>query len=434
MTTENPFGYIKEGKVYRNAFLEFEALAIGEVQETEEAAMEYFQDRFKMVEEKTLQLEKEINEAQNKGSYLGKLLNLKETFSSFEALGDFESIYRRLFLMEEQLNGYIAVNRAKNLEIKKALLEELKLAAQSSEWKSATMAVREIQNKWVRTGGVEKAMKSEVEATYEALIKAFYDRRQEFYSDLDKMQGEREELYAEFLKKAESLRSVDGLDPLRNEIRALKEEWKSLGRIRKSKRDEFWEGFQTIIQESLDAAKKKQKASRKSSSKENLQKRKDFLARLKQIAEDAEASPNVDQLKKEWSGLGSIAKKEMEALRDEYGFHLLVISERNFLNNLLERKAKKNASDKERRQLKMRLIRDLLDRDRRELNTFQENLEKFNTSSGLDKLIGGKLELQQRKVKAKQMIVDQLRKSNDSGNPPKANKKEQKATTTKSKQ
>jgi hypothetical protein len=51
----------------------------------------------------------------------------------------------------------------------------------------------------------------------------------------------------------------------------------------------------------------------------------------------------------------------------------------------------------------------LLNRDKNELFTFKENLEKFNTSVGLDQLIAGKLALQERKVKVKEAILKQFK-------------------------
>ena len=54
----------------------------------------------------------------------------------------------------------------------------------------------------------------------------------------------------------------------------------------------------------------------------------------------------------------------------------------------------------------------LLERDKRELLTFEENLGKFNMNSGLDQMLGKKLEQQKRKVSVKQAILKDLRDSN----------------------
>ena len=99
----------------------------------------------------------------------------------------------------------------------------------------------------------------------------------------------------------------------------------------------------------------------------------------------------------------------MDRLQNEFLFLMDQISEKQFIESLLHKKLKGKQNDAEKERVRMKIIYDLLHRDKNELSTFKENLEKFNTSSGLDKLIGGKLELQERKVKVKEEILKQFK-------------------------
>ena len=119
---------------------------------------------------------------------------------------------------------------------------------------------------------------------------------------------------------------------------------------------------------------------------------------------------NVNQLKAEWTKLGSVSKKEMDAMRQEYGKLLMILSEASFVTDLARKKLKKGSKPEELIKLKVRLMRDLLERDKRELQTFNENLGNFSMAKGLDKIIGNKLELQEKKVEVKQYILEQFRK------------------------
>ncbi len=404
------YGYIKDGKVFRKGFLSFEDREIGEVKKTDEEALEYFSKRFDKVHEKLAQLEDRINEATNKGSFLGQLLHLKTSLAEFDALGDYISVFMRLDILEEQLQSSINNNRVKNLEIKTALLTELKVLAASKEWKSASHLVKELQTKWRKTGAVAEEHKEEIEGTYEALIQGFYDNRAAFYSDLDKMMKDREQSFEEFLKKAEGLKSIKNLDKLRTEIRSYKEEWKTLGRIKQDVRDKHWETFQAIIQSALDVAKKESKKNKKDDHKANFKARQAFVERLSTIAQDINQNYNVDSLKSEWSSLGPVSKKDIESLRPEYGRWIMILSEAKFVDSLARKKSKKGISKEDFERVKFRVARDLLERDKRELQTFNENLGNFSTAKGLDKIIGDKLELQEKKVAAKQYVLDQLRK------------------------
>jgi Domain of Unknown Function (DUF349) len=404
------YGYIKDGKVYRTGFLEYKDREIGKVVDSEESAIEYFQKRFSQIEGQFESLSKKIEAAVNKGSFLGHIKHLKSSLGEFDGIGDFESISKKLNALEEELQGSIKNNRVKNLEIKRALLIELKVLAISKEWKAASHLVKELQHKWSKTGAVDEEFIEEVEVPYKALIQGFYDNRAAFYADLDKMMKEREAFYHEFLKKAEMLREIPKLAELRVQIKTLMDEWKELGHIQRAERDKCWEAFQKIIQESLDKAKKEAKKITNKNPADSLKDRKQFLVKLNKITTELHAPFNVNQLKTEWSKLGSVSKKEMDAMRQEYGKLLLVLSEASFVTDLAKKKLKKGSKPDELIKMKIRLMRDLLERDKRELKTFNENLGNFSMAKGLDKIIGNKLELQEKKVEVKQYILEQFRK------------------------
>ena len=336
---------------------------------------------------------------------------MKTSLGEFDAIGDFASVHKKLIVLENRLQDSIKNNRVKNLEIKRALLIELKVLAVSKEWKAASHLVKELQKKWSKTGAVDEQYFEEVEEPYKALIQGFYDNRAAFYADLDKMMKEREVFYHDFLKKAESLRAIPTLEALRAEIKVLMDEWKELGRIQKAERDKCWEAFQKIIQESLDKAKKEAKKVAKKSPAESLKLRKQFLDKLSKVTQELHLPYNVEKLKSEWSKLGSVSKKEMDSMRQEYGRLLMILSEAAFVNDLAKKKSNKGSKPEELKKLKIRLIRDLLERDKRELQTFNENLGNFSMAKGLDKIIGNKLELQEKKVEIKQYILEQFRKS-----------------------
>ena len=407
---EKEYGFIKEGKVFRKAFLDYTDKVIGEVKETEEAAMLYYTERFALAQAKVNEVEEKINATENKGSYLMKVLHLKETLHDFDAIGDFESLYQKLNLLEEQLNSFIQQNRLKNLEIKTALLAELEEAVKSSEWKSATAEVKEVQRRWIKTGAVDDAEKERIEGTFKTLLDGFFERRTAFYADLEKMMREKEANYQDFLEEAKKIKEIESYSVLVEKIRTLKEEWKDLGRIKADVRTEFWNQFQTIIKGALAKAKKEGKAKGNTGNKkENLESRSAFLKELAVLNESITPKANVKSLREQWKNFGPVGKVEMEKLQAEFLFLTDQIAEKQFIESLLHKKlkGKQNEADKER--LRLKIIYDLLNRDKNELSTFQENLDKFNTSSGLDKLIGGKLELQERKVKVKEEILRQVK-------------------------
>ncbi len=88
---------------------------------------------------------------------------------------------------------------------------------------------------------------------------------------------------------------------------------------------------------------------------------------------------------------------------------MVATSRRSVTQSLINKKAKNTQSAEDRDRMRIKLLYDLLNRDRNELAIFNENLERFSTSSGLDRLISGKLALQERKVKVKEAILKQIK-------------------------
>lgn len=402
------YGYIKEGKVIRNSFLDFPERVIGEVKDSAEQATEFFNDRFKNLEKEVADLEEKVSTNSNKGSFLTKVVNLKENLAEIDALGDFENIHHRLAKMEEDLNEYIQQNRHKNLQIKTALIEELKGYADSHEWKSATAAVKEIQQKWIKTGAVEEEHREKIENEYEELTNGFFERRASFYAELDKMMEEKEEDFKDFIKAAKKKLKGLGLDELKNTQKQLMEEWKALGTIKKERHSTYWEEFQSLMNEAFQSAKKKAKTS-KSSLADNEKAKKALLNELKKINENLLPEVNLSTFRHKWKSIGFAGKDVNDQLNAEFNFQTMLISEKQFLDKLLKKRAKKGASEADKNKLRQKLIRELISRDVAELKTFEENVDKFRTAKGLDDLLENKLNQQKIKVEVKKELLKQAK-------------------------
>jgi predicted ribosome quality control (RQC) complex YloA/Tae2 family protein len=118
---EHPYGYITDNKVYLKGFLNQPDRVIGEVKEDEASTIKYFEDRFSSLLEKIEALKKDIEENQNKGSFLMKLIHLKDSLLEYDALGDFVPLIEELEKIQVSLEEIIKKNRERNLEIKRMI-------------------------------------------------------------------------------------------------------------------------------------------------------------------------------------------------------------------------------------------------------------------------------------------------------------------------
>ncbi len=407
---DNNYGYIKEGKVFRKAFLHFPDREIGEVKESEEQAMKYFEDRFEQASAEVEKVKAKINGTENKGSYLMKVLHLKETLSDFDAIGDFESLYKILNELHDQLQAIIDANRKKNLEIKTALLEQLAPIAKSSDWKASSLAIKELKSKWIKTGAVAEDKKEEIEGQFTSLVDSFYERRNSFYEDLNKMMAEKEEDFKLFLKEVDlKLQNIDSHKLLLTEIKNTVERWKALGKLERTKHNEYWEELQSIFKTNTQRAKKAESKIKKKSSAEIENQKQDILDELEKASKAIVPDVDLKAIKERWKRSGRLGKKLDHEFTQKYRFFLDTISEKLFLNQLLVKKAKSTHTDAEKNKLRVRLMYDLLKRDQTELHNFEENLGKFNTASGLNEVLMAKLEHQKRKVEVKKEIINELK-------------------------
>jgi len=407
---EERYGYVKENKVFRNAFLDYPEREIGEVKESEEQALAYFIDRFSLATKQVEDVKSKIEATENKGSYLMKVLHLKETLCEFDAIGDFESLYKILDELHVQLQTVIDANRHKNLQIKTALLEELEGIAKSSDWKAASAAVKEIQTKWIKAGAIEESKREQIEGNFKALTDSFYERRASFYEDLNQMMAQKEEDFKAFIAStAQKLEKVDSSRKLQLEIKATVEAWKELGKLERTKHNEYWQQLQTIFKSQTNRLRKLESKQRNQSSKEVIEAKQKVLDQLEISSKDLLPKIDLKEIKETWKRAGRLPKKVELDLSERYRFLVDIISEKQFLNQLLGKKGGNSLAEVEKNKLRIKLMYDLLRRDQTELTNFEENLGKFNTSSGLNEMLEAKLNQQKRKVEVKKLILNELK-------------------------
>ncbi|ADR22831.1 hypothetical protein MATR_33220 [Marivirga tractuosa] len=408
---QQELAFIEGGKVILREQDGFPQREIGEVKEDEATALQFFQDRFESLKEKVDKVQLQIETEDNKGSFLMKVLNLKESLSTFDGIGDFVALKERLEMLEKMLEDYISQNRKRNLEVKTTLIEEAKSYAANPDWREATEKLKELRQRWIRVGAVEEDKKEEVENTFQAIYDEFYEKKKAFHEAKKEMMAARENQYEALIDKAKKLHNDKiETEELAKKSNELVEEWKSLENIPKEKYALLLKEFKKYTQVGRKTGNSKNV---KSHSKESHDKEKLTLIEELKAAQNLspdEAIEKAKDIQQKWKNTGKTFNK---SLNEEYFTLNDYIFEKGFLENLFERKAKKDLGEKEAVKFKMNILRDLISRDQRELNVFEENLEKFNLGTQkLDKMVGFKHEKQKRKLAVKQQIMDELRDLN----------------------
>ena len=216
---------------------------------------------------------------------------------------------------------------------------------------------------------------------------------------------EKEADYEAFLNQAAKQLAETPAHKLRAVHGDLKKRWKELGKIKPDSHSAFWEKFQKLLKDSLRKAKQQS-----GQSPEESRKLKEALVeRLRQHSEELVPKVELRKIQGEWKSIGFPGKEANKKLQTEYRKLTMLIGEKQFLDRLLNKKARKGMNEGEREALRIKLLQDLLYRDTTELKTFEENVVKFNTASGLDSLLDRKLADQKEKVAIKRALLSQLK-------------------------
>lgn len=415
-TTEHEFGYVREEKIYLKGFLGFSDRQIGQVKETQEASIKYFEDRFQIAKQKVFDLEKLIEEAQNKGSYLMKLVHMRKYLANFDGLGDYTSLFAKLDELEKRLRALIAVNRVKNLEIKEALIQEALEGLEEDNVVESVDALKEIKNKWIKTGAVIKERQDEIEKKFQDVCQQYYDKRKQILKDRASVARENVRNYRNIIYEAEKLKMSDNFEEAFERFKTLQQNWKKAGKIPHKRAVKLWEKFKEV-NDFFFTRYKKYKGFRDSypelKSLEIRDQMQNKLADEAVVLVDYDQQPNTDRAKQllmEWKKISGIYR-DLER-GEEFRNACDKVFELNYLSRVVLRKYpnfdSKPQLDKLR--IKTSFMRELIRREENELSLNESKLSKVNKTRNLKtwKTMFNNLNIQKRKIKVKKQILEHL--------------------------
>ncbi|MES2388721.1 MAG: DUF349 domain-containing protein [Bacteroidota bacterium] len=424
-TATTPYGFIRDGKVYRNAFLEFPERQIGEVKNDEAFSIRYFTRRFEIIKEKTEALLTAIAEAQNKGSFMMKLLHLRSILPTFDALGDFIPLDDRLREVQEEIMALIEVNRIKNLEIKRALLADTTEAiADVTDWSASGEKVKVLKEKWLKTGSVAQEHEEETEGAFTALLNDFYHRRKLFYDDRQRVMFERIALYQAVLDKALPL-----ADPHMNAGQAmrtfknLQNEWRAVGLIPKAHLEPIIVAFKRVgktIMRNMKYQKDKERSGRPLTAEEKMHL--ENLKQKKSLIEQAKALGGIDlrqafekarELQALWKNIGPVPERDKRYANDAFTYACDRIFEMSYLMRTVyvSNRFFNSKSTGDQYNIKIQTMKEIIRKDELELDSLSAVFDKLSQAdqrAPQNKPLYSKISTQKRKLKVKQQLLGEM--------------------------
>jgi len=427
ITTAQEYGFADNGKVFLKAYLNFPDRQIGEVKNTESEALLYFLNRFQHIAQKVDKLIQDIEEATNKGSYLMKLIHMREQLEKYDGLGDFIPLFEKLDKAEQYIQDLIDVNRSKNTEIKAALLEELQESLSNiTDWPTVNAKIKEIREKWLKTGSVFSDREQELEGTYFSVLNAYYDQRKVYFEQRQILIDQRVIGYQAVVDKVASYTAKDiNANWAAKQIPLLKEEWNLVGPVPKVNFEPLIQAFKGHVK-TIQRNLKYQKNDRKptvfdQALIDNMKAKKVIIQQVYELAnEDLRiAFGKTKELQEKWKGIGNVPENKKNELNAEFNYACDRIFEMSYLmRNVYVRYRFFNTKPQiEQFSIKIQILKEIIKRDEEELLNlkaiYEAHPEKADKKNPDVRTAYNRVQTQERKLRVKHVLVSEMQQAID---------------------
>ncbi len=253
----------------------------------------------------------------------------------------------------------------KSAEVKENLIAQAKEVSLSDEFNKATKKMNELMEEWKKSGRAGSAKDDELWAQFAAARKTFFDRKNQYYEELNKKFAEAKDVKSQLVEEAKKLQDSEQWQKTSQKLKDMMDQWKAAGHAGKEYENSLWEDFNAARQVFYD---------RRASYYEELHKQQDInyeqkmalVNQAKGIVNSGEFTrentETMKQLSSEWKKVGSCGKekentvwKEFRAVNDEYFDGLTKFNEQkheDWKKRMNDSKAnKQNQIDNQKRQI-----------------------------------------------------------------------------------
>lgn len=314
-----------------------------------------------------------------------------------------------------------------NLAKKTELCEKVEALAKEEnkgigDWEKHSKAIIALQQEWKTIGFAPQKMNVKIFERFRAACDDFFSRKSEFFKQLKQQFAVNAEKKRELIKKAQELTDSTDWKTTGDKFVALQKEWKTVGAVPKKLGDQLWNEFLTACNHFFDT-RNAAHAGTRTEEKANLQKKRDIIAQLKELAEQSveNAQDKVQELVDAYNAVGHVPFKEKDKIFKEYhdvldkiysDLHVSVARRRldNFKQNLRNvAKRGEDAVDNERGRLARRY-----EQLKQEIATYENNLGFLNISSKKGNSLVDEMNRKVQRLKDDAELVRQKIKAIDS--------------------
>lgn len=281
-----------------------------------------------------------------------------------------------------------------NEEAKTKLCEEIEAIKYDNlktyaDWNAVTQQIIDLQKKWREYGFASRKANTALYARFRKACDDFFSAKVEHFQRTKDELNENLAKKTALCEKAEALKESDDVKKATDEIVKLQAEWKAIGSVPRKLSDALWQRFTAACNYFFDERKRQSKERHKEEN-DNLDKKREIIAKLQALPKDGdrnEVMPQIKQLQADWQAIGFVPFKFKDKIFTEYraicdelydAYNKREAKQRmaNFRNRINDIKDDGKQVNRERD----RLLR-VCESRRNELKTIENNMGFFNVKS-----------------------------------------------------
>ncbi len=241
--------------------------------------------------------------------------NREEIWNRFSELT--KQMHDKRELLFEALRG----TELENLERKKEIIARIELLAQEkvnshSAWAAQVEKVEAARNEFFAAGKVPNELNEETWSRFKIAGRNFNVLKNSFYKDIKKDQNDNLSKKQALVAKAKELQLSTDFASTTPIMKAIQEEWKTIGHVPRKYSDKLWTEFRAACNAYFEKLKE-QKTEENPEEVEAFEKKKSYLDELKSFAMTGDHKTDLDAIKahiENWKGFGKVpfARRHIE--------------------------------------------------------------------------------------------------------------------------